>query len=58
MRTDNTNTEMTKLEFARPLANYNLQDETNTFAICNESQVLHKIKGIEEQKQKQHSHSI
>jgi hypothetical protein len=43
---------MTKLEFVQPLANYNLQDETNTFAICNESQVFNKVEGNEEQKKK------
>jgi len=43
---------MTKLEFVQPLANCSLQDETNTFAICNESQVFSKVKGNEEQKKK------
>jgi hypothetical protein len=43
---------MTKLEFVQPLAKYSLQDETNTFVICDESQVFNKVEGNEEQNKK------
>jgi hypothetical protein len=43
---------MTKLEFVQPLANYSLQDEPNTFTLCNESQIFNKVEGNEEQKKK------
>jgi len=53
MGTDNTNIlKNTKLEFVQPLANYSLQEETNTFTVCNESQVFNKVTGNEEQKKK------
>jgi len=41
---------MTKLEFVQPLPNYCLQDETNTFAMCNESQVFNKVEWNENRK--------